>query len=135
MAGLGGGLRLLDPTWIEGLRVAAFDLYQRLWPREAAPDSPLVVIDIDEASIERFGQWPWPRSLMARLLDVCAEAGAVALAFDMVFAEPDRTSPSELAKLPTLSEPLRQALTLLPDHEHQLATAMQRIPTDRKSVV
>jgi len=129
MAGLGGGLRLLDPTWVEGLRVAAFDLYQRLWPREAAPDSPLVVVDIDEASIDRFGQWPWPRSLMARLLDVCAEAGAVALAFDMVFAEPDRTSPSELAKLPTLSEPLRQALTLLPDHEHQLATAMQRIPT------
>jgi len=62
----------------------------------AAPHRPVsgsvTVVDIDEASLERLGQWPWPRYRVARLLERILEGGATAIGLDMVFAEPDRTS-------------------------------------------
>ncbi|PIP35606.1 MAG: adenylate/guanylate cyclase domain-containing protein, partial [Desulfobacterales bacterium CG23_combo_of_CG06-09_8_20_14_all_52_9] len=51
-----------------------------------------VVVDIDEKSLKRFGQWPWPRYRMAQLAERLFRCGALAVSFDMVFAEPDRTS-------------------------------------------
>ena len=50
------------------------------------------IVDIDEESLSRYGQWPWPRYRVALLLDRVRELGAAAVALDMVFAEPDRTS-------------------------------------------
>jgi len=76
---------------MERLRALVFDSYQWMKPRESA-GAPVVVVDIDEESIARLGQWPWPRSLLARLVDRLGEAGAAAIAFDVVFPEPDRTS-------------------------------------------
>ncbi len=74
-----------------------FDTYQRAAPRPYE-DAAVRVVDIDEESIERLGQWPWPRTEIARLTDTLAEAGAAAIAFDMVFSEPDRTSPEKVAE-------------------------------------
>lgn len=51
-----------------------------------------VIVDVDEKSLLRFGQWPWPRYRIARLLEKIKHLGAQAVAIDMVFAEPDRTS-------------------------------------------
>lgn len=72
-----------------------FDAYQRMQPRAQA-GAPVVVVDIDEASIAEIGQWPWPRSTIAALVDQLGELGAAAVAFDMVFPEADRTSPSRV---------------------------------------
>jgi len=60
-------LRLIDPTPVARLRLLAFDTYQRLQPRTYDPQVPVRIIDIDEPSLARFGQWPWPRSLLAEL--------------------------------------------------------------------
>lgn len=76
---------------MERLRSLVFDSYQWLKPRQSA-GAPVVIVDIDEASIAALGQWPWPRSLLARLVDNLGAAGAAAIAFDIVFPEPDRTS-------------------------------------------
>ena len=70
-----------------------FDGYQRLAPRAEA-GAPVTVVDIDEASIDRVGQWPWPRTTIAKMVDSLGRMGAAAIAFDIVFPEPDRTSPS-----------------------------------------
>lgn len=51
-----------------------------------------VIIDIDEKSLTQFGQWPWPRYRVARLLDKVRTRGAAGIGLDMIFAEPDRTS-------------------------------------------
>ena len=51
-----------------------------------------VVVDIDEESLARYGQWPWPRYRVAQLLERVRDLGAAAVALDIVFAEPDRTS-------------------------------------------
>ena len=58
----------------------------------AAPSSLPVIIDIDDESLNRFGQWPWPRYRVARLLELIKVLGARSIALDMVFPEPDRTS-------------------------------------------
>ena len=69
----------------------AFDAYQRLMPRTEA-GAPIAVVDIDEASINTLGQWPWPRTTLAQLVDRLGQAGAATIVFDIVFSEPDRTS-------------------------------------------
>jgi len=79
-----------------------FDAYQRLMPRAEA-GAPIAVVDIDEASINTLGQWPWPRTTLAQLVDRLGQAGAVTIVFDIVFSEPDRTSMTAQA------EQLRQA--------------------------
>jgi adenylate cyclase len=73
------------------LSLLIFDEYQRLKPREPA-GAPILVVDIDEASLEQYGQWPWPRSQLAVLVDRLGQLGAAAIGFDMAFSEPDRTS-------------------------------------------
>ncbi|MCC2689862.1 MAG: adenylate cyclase [Rhizobiaceae bacterium] len=78
---------------IERLNLLVFDGYQRLKPRDAGP-SAVVVVDIDDESIQRLGQWPWPRTVLASIIDQLAEQGAVAIGLDIILSEPDRTSPA-----------------------------------------
>src|SRR5687768_16254352 len=85
-------LRLVDPPIIERQRLAVFDEYQRLQPR-VWEDAEVRIVDIDDASLARLGQWPWPRTRVSALVDRLAALGAAATAFDVLFAEPDRTSP------------------------------------------
>lgn len=75
-----------------------FDAYQRAAPRPATPDPGVTLVDIDEASIARIGQWPWPRDLMAQMVDRLTDAGAAAIAFDMSFSEADRSSLAAIAR-------------------------------------
>ncbi|MCL5965642.1 MAG: CHASE2 domain-containing protein [Deltaproteobacteria bacterium] len=80
-------------TFLEG---KVYDSLMRSAPRGAVAGS-VTIVDLDEASLERLGQWPWPRYRVARLLGKIRKAGAVGVGLDMVFAEPDRTSLSLLS--------------------------------------
>jgi CHASE2 domain-containing sensor protein len=86
-------LRASDPPLLRQARAVAFDEYQRIAPR-AFQDMPVHVVDIDEASLKEFGQWPWPRDRMAKLVDRLSAMGASAIAFDILFSEPDRFRPA-----------------------------------------
>jgi adenylate cyclase len=126
------GLRVLDPSPIARLRLLAFDTYHVLDPRLYDPDTPVRIIDIDEASLARYGQWPWPRTLIAELVTQLAGAGAVAIAFDMVFPEPDRMSPREvIGGLPRdlVPEAVRASIDELPDNDEMLADIVATTPT------
>ncbi len=76
---------------IDRITNLVFDAYQRLMPRTES-GAPIAVVDIDEASIAKLGQWPWPRTTLAQLVDRLGQAGAATIVFDIVFSEPDRTS-------------------------------------------
>src|SRR5215510_11476136 len=91
-------LRAVDPLPLQQLRNLTFDSYQRLKPRAYDPASPVVIAAIDEKALDKFGQWPWSRSTLAQITDKLTEMGAVVVAFDVVFAEPDRTSPALIAR-------------------------------------
>jgi len=67
-----------------------FDQYQRWRPRATGAERLVRVVDIDDESIRRLGQWPWPRAEMAKLVDALAGAKAAAIGFDVLFSETDR---------------------------------------------
>ena len=92
---LGAALQLLQPYPVEFVRNLVFDQYNRWQPRDEQ-GSPVVFVDIDEASLERIGQFPWPRSVFAELVNRMTDNGAAAIAFDILFTEADRTAPSEI---------------------------------------
>jgi len=123
--------RLAVPDFLDRLSLTSFDFYERVSPREAA-DVPIRVVDIDDNSLDKLGQWPWPRTVTARLIDRLREAGAAVVAFDIDFAEPDRTSPKMLEPLIAQSGPGREEaarlLAALPDPDEKLAEAMSKIP-------
>ena len=96
--GLAVLVRVADPFFVQALRLIAFDSYQRLAPQSYDPDLPVRIVDIDPESIARFGQWPWPRTTMHDLLTKLLERNAAAIAFDVLFAERDRTSLEEVLK-------------------------------------
>lgn len=107
------------------LQYVVFDTFNQLHPRP--PTDDVVIIDIDEASLEKLGQWPWPRSVMADLTTRLKSLGASAIAYDMVFAEPDRTSPSFVAaRLPDTPAmaPVKEAMAGLPDNDDVFAQAI-----------
>jgi adenylate cyclase len=119
-------VRVADPIAVQQLRFAAFDQFQQLHPR--APQTvPVTILDIDDPSLAEHGQWPWPRSRMAELVLKTFEAGAVAMAFDIVFAEPDRLSPEAIARdNPALPPQMRERLQSLPDNDALFADAIAR---------
>ncbi|RJF68342.1 CHASE2 domain-containing protein [Rhodopseudomonas palustris] len=126
-------LRAYDPRLVNETKERAFDAYQRLSPRPVA-DLPVRIVDIDEASLAAFGQWPWPRTRLAALTRRLGELGAGVVAYDIVFSEPDRTTPGRLAnELGTADLPDRDLtialLNSLPDHDASFAQAMQATPT------
>jgi adenylate cyclase len=92
------GIYVFKPTFISLLEYKLYDVYLQEVSRENKPNS-VVVVDIDEYSIEKFGQWPWPRYRVALLLKKIQMAGALAVGNDILFGEPDGTSPSVLKKV------------------------------------
>ncbi|MCW5774195.1 MAG: adenylate/guanylate cyclase domain-containing protein [Rhodospirillaceae bacterium] len=121
-------VRIWDPEPVDNARVKVFDLYQNLGPSQNA-ERPAVIVDVDDASLAALGQWPWPRTMLVRLLDRLQQAGAVAVGFDIIFAERDRNSPAEYAaSMPELPGTVREALQGLPNNDDRLAQAFGRIP-------
>jgi adenylate cyclase len=124
-------LRVWDPTPVARLRALVFDTYQRLDPRAFDPALPVRVVDIDEASLKAVGQWPWPRTVLADLVDKLAAGGAAAIGFDIVFPEPDRMSPANALRFWPKSvavETLREEIDKLPSNDQVFAEAIGKTP-------
>jgi adenylate cyclase len=100
-------LRLIDPSPVATMRNLAFDELQRAVPRIIV-DPAVTLIDIDDASLRGYGQWPWPRRQLAGMVDRLAESGARLVVLDMVLSEPDRGAAG---------------------NDEALAAALRRLPT------
>jgi len=119
-------LRVWDPPPLKAFRLRTFDFYQQLKPRDSSY-RPVVIVDIDEKSLAAFGQWPWPRTLLADLVTKLNKLGTMAIGFDVIFAEPDRTSPGLIAQeLKGLDEETREKLSKLPSNDALFAVALHR---------
>lgn len=108
------------------LQYATFDTYNKLKPRP--PSDRVAIVDLDEASLKKLGQWPFPRTVMAELVESLNDLGAKVIAFDIVFAEADRTSPPRIAgSLPEdgLYDAAKSALSGLPDNDAIFAQAIK----------
>ncbi len=119
-------LRIADPAPIQELRVRTFDTFQVIDPRVKTA-RPVTIVDIDEKSLAdpRLGQWPWPRTRIADLVTNLTKLGAVVIAFDVVFSEPDRLNPDVAADtFRNLDEEIRARLKALPSNDQILADAI-----------
>lgn len=137
-------LRAWDPLPLQTLRLKTFDYFQVVKPRAISVE-PAIIVDIDERSLKAYGQWPWPRTLLADLVSRIGASGAAAIGLDIIFPEPDRMSPRLIAEsLPNLSETASDALRALPDNDRVFAAAIQRarvvlglsgltLPTDKST--
>ncbi|MDH7795513.1 MULTISPECIES: adenylate/guanylate cyclase domain-containing protein [unclassified Beijerinckia] len=103
------GVLLNGTRPVERLRNIVFDEFQQLAPRPWTPDLPVRIVDIDDDSLARLGQWPWPRQRLAELTNKLIEQGAAVVAYDSLFAEPDRLASREVLSLLPAS-PERDAL-------------------------
>jgi serine phosphatase RsbU (regulator of sigma subunit)/CHASE2 domain-containing sensor protein len=110
------------------IRLAAFDAYQR-WAPRARLSAPAVIVAIDEESLRRHGQWPWPRTWLAELVGKVAAAGPAAIGIDIVMPEADRLSPGRLPEfVPGMGQDLIQRLFSLPSNDAILARTLQASP-------
>src|SRR5713101_640305 len=123
--------RIVASDLLERMSLVCFDLYQRAAPR-ASGDAPIRIVDLDDDSLGKIGQWPWPRTLVAQLIDKLREVGAAVIAFDIDFAEPDRTSPKLLLPLIAQNgvgaEEAEKLLAAVPDPDRRLAEAIRSAP-------
>lgn len=109
-------IKIMDFSIVRNAQMKVFDSFQTSHPREYI-QQPVLIIDIDDASLQKLGQWPWPRSILAEIVNKLNEGGAAAIGFDIVFAEEDRTSPKNILPLWGQSEKLGHLIQDLPDHD------------------
>jgi adenylate cyclase len=130
--GIGGALlRLNEPATMTQLRNLTFDEFQNWNPRLYDPDLPVRIVTIDEASLDKLGQWPWPRGRVAELTEKLTELGAAAIAYDFVFSEPDRLSRAQIAEMVQPGpqrEALLSALQDFPDGDESFQRVVQAAP-------
>jgi len=82
-------LALYRPAAFARLDAAVYDTVLRLTSTRP-PSGRIVIVDVDERSLAKFGQWPWKRDLIALLVDTLRKDGAAVVAFDIMFPEADR---------------------------------------------
>jgi len=111
------------------LRQQLFDSYQRVFPR-VRQMQPVVIVEIDEQSLKAVGQWPWPRSKLADLIDAIARYEPAAIGLDIYMPEADQTSPEQFAaRLGTGQSALAEELMRMPTHDARLAQSLRATPS------
>jgi serine phosphatase RsbU (regulator of sigma subunit)/CHASE2 domain-containing sensor protein len=114
--------------WTARLQAAWFDAYQVMMPRVLAT-APVTVVEIDERSLARMGQWPWPRTLLAELIRDIERFEPLAIGIDILMPEPDRLSPERLLRSARQDDPvLASRLDALPSNDSVLARAITAGP-------
>src|ERR1700736_5420616 len=118
-------LRWAVPPVIEKIRARIFDTFQLIDPRVKTA-RPVAIVDIDEVSLAKLGQWPWPRTRIADMVTNLTRLGAAVIAFDVIFAEPDRLNPDVAADtFRNLDDETKARLRALPSNDQVLAEAMR----------
>ena len=90
-------LKIANPSFVKSISNLSFDLYQKIFTLNKN-DSDVVIIDIDEKSLGKFGQFPWSRSVFAKILEKVNQSDPKAVGFDIFFTEKDKQSPDEIIK-------------------------------------
>ncbi len=122
------GLLLPQLPGLRLLRASAFDTYQSLHPRVPRM-APVVIVAIDEESLRQYGQWPWPRTWLARIVGVVAAARPAAIGLAILMPEPDRLSPARLPEMVAgMDADMAQRLSRLRGNDAVLAEAIRGQP-------
>ena len=112
-------------TWIERVQESWFDALQRLHPRKVG-NWPVTVVEIDQKSLAALGQWPWPRTQLARLLRAIGREAPAVIGVNILMPEADALSPGRLLGHALIDDPtVSAALQSLPSNDAVLAQAIE----------
>jgi len=103
------GIRIDNNDYVKTLRFKTWDYFQKIHPRDIISDS-ITVVNITEKDLKTYGQWPWPRHIMAMLHAKIGDAGAILINYNILFAEPDRMSGVEYLKSMPMNNDVREQL-------------------------
>ena len=90
-------LKFANLNFIKSVSFLGFDLYQKVFPLKNV-DSQVIIVDIDEKSLGKFGQFPWSRSVFAKIIENVNSSNPKAIGFDVFFTEQDKQSPEQIIK-------------------------------------
>jgi len=90
-------IKIANPSFVKSISYLSFDLYQKIFPLEKR-ETDVIIIDIDEKSLGKFGQFPWSRSVFAKIIENVNATNPKAIGFDIFFTEKDKQSPDEIIK-------------------------------------
>jgi two-component system, cell cycle sensor histidine kinase and response regulator CckA len=125
-------LYLIHPSFIRFVNDKATDTIMTLSQETAPAPGSVVFVDLDEKSLERYGQWPWPRFRLAQLLHKIKGLGAKSVGLDLILSEPDRTSPrnwqSEIAHELGYQIDISKVPPEMFDHDQYLAEVLAQGP-------
>ena len=116
-------LKAINPSFIKSVSYLSFDLYQKVFVEEK--DTDVIIVDIDESSLGKFGQFPWSRSVFAKILDQLNTSNPKAIGFDIFFSEKDKQSPEEIIKSYDLIPSDIAALQKLKSHDDIFAEKLK----------
>jgi adenylate cyclase len=103
------GVRVNNNDYVKTLRYKTWDFFQTIHPRQDVSDL-ITIVDIGEEDIKKYGQWPWPRHIMAMLHARIGDAGAVMINYNILFAEPDRMGSKQYLNSFPMSNETRELL-------------------------
>ena len=103
------GVRVNNNDTVKTLRYKTWDYFQTIHPRQDVSDL-VTIVDIGEKDIAKYGQWPWPRHIMAMLHARLGDAGAIVINYNILFAEPDRMGSNQYLNSFPMSAETRELL-------------------------
>ena len=112
-------LKTINPSFIKSISYLSFDLYQKIFPLNKQT-SEVIIIDVDEKSLGKFGQFPWNRSIFAKVIENVNRSNPKAIGFDIFFSEKDKQTPEEIIKAYNiLSSDVINYLTNIQSHDER----------------
>ena len=124
-------LKISNPSFIKSVSFLSFDLYQKVFPLRKL-NSEVIIVDIDEKSLAKFGQFPWNRSVFAKILSNINKSNPKVIGFDVFFSEKDKQTPEEFIKAYDLkSQDLIDELKNIESHDEYFTQEL----TNSKSVL
>ena len=120
------GIRIDNSDTVKILRYKTWDHFQKIQPRKTVSNA-VTVVNITEQDLEKYGQWPWPRHVMAMLHARLSDAGAILVNYNILFAEPDRMGSKQyLNSMPMDEETRKQLEQILLDTDQVFSSVLKQ---------
>ena len=124
-------IRIQNPEFVKSISNISYDAYQKIFKYNEVQDD-VIIVDIDEPSLSKFGQFPWSRNIFSQILDNINENNPKAVGLDIFFSEKDKQSPEEIIKTYSIEdEHTKKTLQSIEDHDEKF----QKTLKETKSVL
>jgi CHASE2 domain-containing sensor protein len=124
-------VRIQNPEFVKSISNISFDSYQKIFKYSEKQDD-IVIVDIDEPSLAKFGQFPWGRNVFSKILENINKENPKSVGFDIFFSEKDKQSPEEIIKTYSIEDTdIKNALQSIEGHDEKF----QKTLKETKSVL